>query len=343
MRRKFELGKIKINDSMKPIVISECCDNHFGKIENAIKMIDSSKSAGASIVKFQHHLPDEEMLPVVPRSSNFKEPLYDFLKKYALKLEDHVKLISYCKRKNIEYLCTPFSLRAAEELLKIGVKAFKIGSGEMTDIPTIKKISKFKLPIIISTGMCTVDEIQQTYDEVVKINKNLILMNCTSEYPPKFKDINLGFIPIMKKKFSKAYIGHSDHTSSLVTSIGAVALGAKLIEKHVTLDKSKKGPDGDVSISFKELSTLVKDIDILSKTLGTKKEVYLREKPIRRWAFRSIVSTRDIKKNTTILQSMIWSKRPGTGIPAKEMTKVIGKKAKRNIPSNKLIKWSDIF
>ena len=240
-------------------------------------------------------------------------------------------------------MCTPFSLKAAEELLKIGVKAFKIGSGEMTDIPTIKKISKFKLPIIISTGMCTVDEIQQTYNEVLKINKNLILMNCTSEYPPKYEDINLGFIPIMKKKFSKAYIGHSDHTSSLVTSIGAVALGAKLIEKHVTLDKAKRGPDADVSISFQELTTLVREIETLSKTLGTKKEVYFKEMPIRKWAFRSIVSTRDIKKNTKISQSMIWSKRPGTGIPAKDMTKVIGRKAKKNIPFNKLIKWSDIF
>ena len=99
MKRKFELGKIKIHDSMRPIVISECCDNHFGKIENAIKMVDLSKKAGANIVKFQHHLPDEEMLPTVPKSLNFKEPLYEFLKKYALKLEDHIKLMSYCKKK----------------------------------------------------------------------------------------------------------------------------------------------------------------------------------------------------------------------------------------------------
>jgi len=343
MKTNFKLGNIKIHNSMKPIVISECCDNHFGKIENAIKMVDLSKASGADIVKFQHHLPDEEMLPIVPKSSNFKEPLYEFLKKYALKLEDHAKLISYCKKKKIEYLCTPFSLKAAEELLKIGVKFFKIGSGEMTDIPTLKIISKFNLPMIISTGMCTVDEIKKTYDEIIRINKNLILMNCTSEYPPKYEDINLGFIPIMKQKFTKAHVGHSDHTSSLVTSLGAVALGAKLIEKHVTLDKAKRGPDADVSISFEELSTLVREIDILSKTLGTKKEVYLKEMPIRKWAFRSIVSITDIKKNTKISQSMIWSKRPGTGIPAKDMAKVVGKKAKINIPSNKLIKWSDIF
>ena len=343
MKTNFKLGNIKIHNSMKPIVISECCDNHFGKIENAIKMVDLSKASGADIVKFQHHLPDEEMLPIVPKSSNFKEPLYEFLKKYALKLEDHEKLISYCKKKKIEYLCTPFSLKAAEELLKIGVKFFKIGSGEMTDIPTLKIISKFNLPMIISTGMCTVDEIKKTYDEIIRINKNLILMNCTSEYPPKYEDINLGFIPIMQQKFTKAYVGHSDHTSTLVTSLGAVALGAKLIEKHVTLDKAKRGPDADVSISFEELSTLVREIDILSKTLGAKKEVYLKEMPIRKWAFRSIVSITDIKKNTKISQSMIWSKRPGTGIPAKDMAKVVGKKAKINIPSNKLIKWSDIF
>ena len=342
MKKTLKLGGVRIHDSMKPIVISECCDNHFGRLENAIKMVDLSKSAGASIVKFQHHLPDEEMLPVVPKSSNFKEPLYDFLKKYALKLEDHVKLLSYCKEKKIEYLCTPFSFKAAEELLRIGVRYFKIGSGEMTDIPTLKKIAKFNLPMIVSTGMSTIDEIKETYEAITNINKKLILMNCTSEYPPNYEDINLGFIPIMQKKFPKAYIGHSDHTSGLATSLGAVTVGAKIIEKHVTLDKTKKGPDGDVSISFEELSVLVKEIDCLSRALGSKKKVYSKEKSIRKWAFRSVVSITDIKKNTKITRSMIWSKRPGTGIPAKEMFKIIGRIAKRNILANKLIKWTDV-
>lgn len=339
----MRFGFIKISENSKPVVIAECCDNHFGRLENAIKMVDLSKKAGAEIVKFQHHLPDEEMLQIVPKSKNFKEPLYEFLKKYALKIDDHLKLLNYCKKKRIQYLCTPFSFKAADELNKIGVQAFKIGSGEMTDIPSLKKIAKFNLPMIISTGMCTTSEIRETYLELLKINKNLALMNCTSEYPPVYEDINLKYIERMKEFFPKAIIGHSDHTSGLITSIGAATLGAKIIEKHVTLDQKNSGPDKDVSITFDQLKELVNSIEIIHKSLGYVKKVNSREVEIRKWAFRSVVSILDIEKGQLIKQSMIWSKRPGTGIPSKKMHKVLGRKAKRKIPRNTLIKWSDLI
>ncbi len=339
----MRFGFVKISEKSKPVVIAECCDNHFGKIENAIKMVDLSKKAGAEIVKFQHHIPDEEMLKIVPKSKNFKEPLYEFLKKNALKIDDHIRLFSYCKKKKIQYLCTPFSFKAAEELKKIGIQAFKIGSGEMTDIPSLKKIAKFNLPMIVSTGMSTSDEIRETYIEILKINKKLALMNCTSEYPPVYEDINLKYIEKMKKLFPKAIIGHSDHTSGLTTCIGAATLGAKIIEKHVTLDKKNVGPDKDVSVTFEELKKLVDSIEIIHKSSGSVKKVNSREVEIRKWAFRSVVSIQDIDKDQIIQQSMIWSKRPGTGIPSKRMNEVIGKKAKKRIPRNTLIKWSDLI
>ena len=122
MKKSIRIGKLEISAKSLPLIIAECCDNHFGKIENAIKMVDLSKKAGVDIVKFQHHLPDEEMLSKVPKSSNFKLDLYKFLKKYALKIEDHYKILKYCKKKNIKYLCTPFSWKAAQELNKINVK-----------------------------------------------------------------------------------------------------------------------------------------------------------------------------------------------------------------------------
>ena len=343
MKKSIRIGKLEISAKSLPLIIAECCDNHFGKIENAIKMVDLSKKAGVDIVKFQHHLPDEEMLKSVPKSSNFSIPLYDFLKKYALSLEQHCQIQSYCKKKNIQYLCTPFSLKAALELNQIGVRAFKIGSGEMTDIPSLKEIAKLNLPMIISTGMSTIEEINETYLNVLKINKKLILMNCTSEYPPLYNDINLNFIPKMIDKFSKAWIGHSDHTSGLITSFGAISLGAKIIEKHVTLDKKHNGPDKDVSIDFNQLEQLVKDSKLLFQSLGDKKQVHKKEVQIRRWAFRSIVSICEIKKDQVITKKMIWSKRPGTGIPAKKMSQVLGKKVKRNISVNQLIKWSDLY
>ena len=147
-------------------IITEACDNHLGNINIAIEMIKQAKQAGADCIKFQHHLPDEEMLPNTPMSSNFDEPLYDFLKKYALTLDQHIILKKVCEEEGILYLCTPFSYKAAEELNNIGVKFFKIGSGEMSDIPTLKKISKFNKPIFISTGMSTFDEIIRTYDSL---------------------------------------------------------------------------------------------------------------------------------------------------------------------------------
>jgi sialic acid synthase SpsE len=327
----------------KTIIIAEACDNHFGSLKNAKKMVLNAKKAGADVIKFQHHLADEEMLPIVPKSSNFKMSLYDFLKKYSLKLADHYELQKYCEKIGIKYLCTPFSLKAAQELNKIGVKWFKIGSGEFTDTPFIKKVLKFNKPVIFSTGMSTVKEIDMVYNIVKKQNnKNIAFMNCTSEYPPILKDLNLGFIQELKKKYPKIIIGHSDHTNDIVTSIGAVALGAKIIEKHVNLDNKNYGPDKDVSINFKKLASLVKNIRSLEQSLGKEKKIYQNEKQIRLWATRSIVSLKDIKKGEKITFQNVWSKRPGTGIPSRYMSKIIGKKAKKFIKKNTLLNKTQV-
>tara|TARA_B100002019_G_C21223046_1_gene575825 strand:- start:333 stop:1352 length:1020 start_codon:yes stop_codon:yes gene_type:complete len=332
-----------IFNQKKVIIIAEACDNHFGKLSNAKQMVIKAKKAGADVIKFQHHLPDEEMLRVVPKSSNFKISLYDFLKKYSLKLSDHLKLKNYCKKIGIEYLCTPFSFKAAEELNSIGVKWFKIGSGEFTDTPFIKKILKFSKPVIFSTGMSTVKEIDMIYEIIKKQkNKKIAFMNCTSEYPPILKDLNLGFIQKMNQRYPLIKIGHSDHTNDILSSIAAVSLGAKIIEKHVNLDNKNFGPDKDVSISFKKFTKMVSSIRKLEKSLGSKKRIYQKEKQIRKWATRSIVSLRDIKKDQIIHAKDIWSKRPGTGIPSRHMSKLIGKKAKKFIKKNTLIKKSQI-
>jgi len=327
----------------KVIIIAEACDNHFGSLKNAKQMVYKAKQANADVIKFQHHLPDEEMLKSVPKSSNFKMSLYDFLKKYSLKLSDHLELKKYCKKIGIEYLCTPFSYKAAQELNRIGVKWYKIGSGEFTDTPFIKKILKFRKPVIFSTGMSTIKEIDMIHNIVSKQgNKNIAFMNCTSEYPPIHKDLNLGFIQEMIKKYPNITIGHSDHTNDILSSIGAVTLGAKIIEKHVNLDGKNYGPDRNVSISFKKFSEMVRSIRIIEQSLGKDKKIYKKEKQIRKWATRSIVSLRDINKNEKITAKDIWSKRPGTGIPSRYMDKIIGKKAKKFIKKNTLIKKSQI-
>jgi len=330
-------------ENKKTYIIAEACDNHMGSTHAAIEMCRQAKLAGCDCIKFQHHIPDEEMLREVPMSSNFDIPLYDFLKRYAFTLDQHRKVMEYCNEIGIDYLCTPFSLKAACELNELGVSMFKIGSGEMTDIPTLKKIAEFGKPMIISTGMSTIDEISETYDELVKYDIPFAFTNCVSEYPPQYEDINLGVINLMRHKFPKAVIGHSDHTPDLFTCFAAVAIGAKIIEKHVILSKQTPGPDQSVSIDFMDLYHLVDGIRKIEKAMGSEKKIHEREKEIRNWAFRSIVSIRKIKKGEIINEDMIWSKRPGTGIPSKQMNKVIGRKAICDIEENTLLQWNDLI
>lgn len=332
----------KIGYGEPAYIIAEGCDNHMGDINVAKEMCRMAKLAGADCIKFQHHLPDEEMLPDTPMSSNMDIPLYDFLLKNALSLDDHIELMNYCKEIGIQYLCTPFSLKAAYELNEIGVDAFKIGSGEMTDIPTIKAIAKLGKPMIISTGMSTMSEIERTYEALVEAGTQFAFTNCISEYPPRYEDVNLGVIESMKNIFPRAVIGHSDHTPDLYTCFAAVALGACIIEKHVILNKQTPGPDQSVSIDFNDLYHLVDGVRKIESASGTEKKVHEKENEIREWAFRSIVSLRDIKCGEIITQDMIWSKRPGTGIPSYRMNEVIGKKARKDIPINVQFGWDDI-
>jgi N,N'-diacetyllegionaminate synthase len=326
------------------IIIAEACDNHFGSLSNAFKMVDLAKKSGADIIKFQHHLPDEEMLKNVPKSKNFKISLYNFLKKYALKIEDHYQIKNYCKRKKIKYLCTPFSFKAALEINKLGVDTFKIGSGEFLDLFFIEKMIKLKKDLIFSTGMSNEAEVNFMHKKISKLknkSQNIAFMHCTSEYPPNSNDLNLRHITQMIKKYPKFYIGHSDHTNDIYTSIAAVSLGAKIIEKHVYLDGLNHGPDKDVSISFSKLKNLVSIIRKLEPSLGARKFLHQKEKIIRAWAHRSIVSTTYLPKNKILGLSDITTKRPGTGIPSIMYKKVIGKKLKKNVLKNTLLKKSD--
>jgi N-acetylneuraminate synthase len=314
----------------------------MGDVEVALEMARQAKLARADVVKYQHHLADEEMLPDAPMSDNFVEPLYEFLKKHALSLDDHRRIKAYCEQIGIIYLCTPFSWAAAQQLHTLGVAAYKIGSGEMTDVPSLERIAGLGKPMIISTGMATLEEIERTYDVLRRKGTPLALLNCVSEYPPVYEDINLGVIATLRARFPEAVIGHSDHTPDLYTCFAAVTLGACIIEKHVILDKRTPGPDQSVSIDFQELAQLVDGVRKIEAALGSQKAVHLRERQIRTWAFRSIVSTRAIRAGETLTEEMLWTKRPGTGIPSHLMPRLLGRKAVCDIPGNKLLAWSDI-
>jgi len=339
---EITINNRKIGTGHSVYLIAEGCDNHMGDLSIAKEMALQAKLAGADCIKFQHHLPDEEMLPDVPVSSNFDIPLYEFLKLHALKLEQHIELKQYCDSIGITYLCTPFSYKAAWELNDAGIAyAFKIGSGEMTDIPSLLKIAEFGRPMIISSGMCTLEELDRTYHALKSTGVPLAFTNCLSEYPPVYEDVNLGVIKKMKERYAGTVIGHSDHTPDLYTCFAAVALGAEIIEKHVILNKLTPGPDQTVSIDFRELHELADGIHKIERALGDEKVVCPKEECIRSWAFRSIVSVVDIRAGSTIEPEMIWSKRPGTGIPSYKMNEIIGRKAKRDIKANSLLSYDD--
>ncbi len=329
-------------DGKRVFVIAEACDNHLGDTDVAKEMALQSKLAGADAVKFQHHLPDEEMLPEVPMSENFEKPLYDFLKENALKLDQHAEIKEYCDRIGIQYLCTPFSLKAACEINDLGVDMFKIGSGEMTDLPTLVRIAEFGKPMIVSTGMADFEEIDRTYDALVEKETPLVLMNCISEYPPDYGDMNLGVITTMRERYCQAVIGHSDHTPDLYTTFAAIALGAKVIEKHVILDKRQPGPDQSVSIDMRDLAQMVDGVRKIEAALGNEKKIHTKENQIRKWAFRSLITTCEVKAGQVFTRNMIWSKRPGTGIPSHRMEEIVGRRSARDISANVLISWKDV-
>lgn len=342
MPKVIHIAGRAIGPSERCFVIAEACDNHLGSIEVAKEMVRQAKACGVDAIKFQHHLPNEEMLrDGVPMSANFDIPLYEFLERYALKLGEHYELFRYCKDLGIIYLCTPFSRKAACEINEMGVQAFKIGSGELTDLPTLKVIAGFSKPMILSTGMAEWSEIDETVQTLRPINPEIVLMNCVSEYPANHADVNLNVIGELERRYD-VIVGHSDHTPDIYTSVAAVAVGAKLIEKHFILDGCQPGPDRSVSIEPFELCELVKGVRRVEQALGSNKKIHDLEKPIRSWAHRSVVSIRPISKGSKIEADMVWTKRPGTGIAAKHLEEIISRTAVCDIPADHLIRWEEL-
>lgn len=319
-------------------VIAEACDNHMGSFDMAIALIDAAKSAGADAIKFQHHLPSEEMLRDAPMSENFSEPLFEFLERNALTLEQHERLAHYCSDKRITYLCTPFSLKAAEEVKNL-VPFFKIGSGEFQDHWFIDGLSRIGKPTLFSSGMCSWEELQTNIGYLNTTGLEFAVLNCLSEYPPRYEDMNLRLIEKMVTEFPKIVIGHSDHSPDVHTSIVAAALGARIIEKHLTISPFVSGPDKSVSITPDTFSSLVDGLRYIRTTMGCSKEIHEKEIAVRRWAYRSVTTTRELSANHVITEDDLCTKRPGTGIPSNNYKGVIGKKTRVGIKANEFIVW----
>jgi N-acetylneuraminate synthase len=322
-------------------VIAEACVNHNGDFETALRLVDEAHAAGADAVKFQLHYAEHEMLPELPGSSNFDKPLVEILRDTHLTEEQHALLRDRCNEVGIHYLCTAYCREAADVLADLGMVAFKTGSGETLNFPLLRSIARHGRPMIVSTGMTTLEEVDRTVEVMRETGVPFAITHCTSEYPPVYEDINLDLIPFYRERYG-IVVGHSDHTPDITTAVAAVALGAQIVEKHFTLDRNQEGPDHKVSIEPHELAELVREIRIVERALGTRKTVFAREQEIRTWAHHSIVTLVPVAAGEAFTEANTWVKRPGTGIPAAELDTVLGRLASHDVPANALLAWDDV-
>ena len=341
MLNSVDLGSLKISSKSKPIVIAEIGPNHNGSLSEAKKLIDLAKKAGCGAVKFQYHLAEHELSSnssIIPWTGHNR---YEFIKKVQeFKLSDHKKLRDYTKSKNLAFISSPFSLKAAENLQTMGVDAYKIASGEISNKKLLEFLCKNKKTILISTGMSSLKEIDQSI-RFVRNFTDKVIMQCTSLYPTPPKKVNLSLLEYFSKKY-KLHVGLSDHTITSVSCIGAVAFCAKILEKHFTRNKLQDGPDHFISLNFNEMSKLVKDIRELETCLGKQEKVICEEiKKVRKTFYNSLVTQNLIPKGTKISKNDVIEKKPGNGINPFDISKVIGRRSNKLLKKNHLLKWSD--
>lgn len=358
MAEEVQIGKIVFGPDKPCAVIAEACDNHHGSLAEAKALAYAAKESGADIVKFQLHLPEEEMLKKEIEETSGKMfskwgSLWGFIEQNLLSPDAHHELMRYCEEIGIQYLCTPFSLKAAQLLDAMGACAFKIGSGETEDLPMLEEIAKMQKPIILSTGMTELDELDAAAALIRAHNTPFLLAHCISDYSPKRpEELHLGCISMLTRRYG-VVTGLSDHTppEGIIGAGGrkiseesiiwtALSQGAKFIEKHFTLDRQNSS-DADSRFSHepKTLRNLVAYAKDCESALNNERKVFDNERPVWIWAKRSLVSARDIPAGAIITRDMLASKRPGTGIRSKFFTDVIGKKAVKNIPKNIQISW----
>ncbi len=344
MIEPIQIGAQRVGPGNRPFIIAEAAINHQGELEVARRMVHVAHALGADAIKFQIHVLENEMLREAPQSDNFEEPLYDTLDATNLTIDEHIELKRLCETLGIQYICTPFSRDGADMLEEIDVDVYKVGSGELTNLPLQEHIALKGKPVIISTGMCTIEEITETVELVNGIGTSFMITHCISAYPAPYEITNLNLIPKYAELF-QVPIGLSDHSRGIYTSLGAVALGASLIEKHFTLDKLQKGPDHASSLEPFELSELVKGAEAVYLALGDEKRIFPEEEQIFAWARESVVTEMLIPKGTSITEEMVWVKRPSPDpgvVPAKDLRLVIGRVAAVDIPENVQLKWEHL-
>lgn len=327
-------------------IIAEAGVNHNGSLRIAKKMVDIAVKAGADAVKFQTFKAELLVSKTAPKAayqentSGRKESQFDMLKRLELDVDTHKKLMAYCKKNDILFLSTPFDKESVKSLVRLGLSIFKIPSGEITNLPYLRCIGKLGKKVILSTGMAYLKEVREAVRALVKAGTRkeaITILHCNTEYPTPHEDVNLRAMVRMGRELGVA-VGYSDHTLGIEVPAAAVALGATVIEKHFTLDRSMKGPDHAASLEPSELEAMVRVIRNIEKALGSdvKEPTHSESKNIE--AIRkSIHASKYIKMGELFVGSNITAKRPGTGISPMEWDSIVGTSAKRDYEKDEII------
>ncbi|WP_394186943.1 N-acetylneuraminate synthase [Metabacillus halosaccharovorans] len=343
----FKIGDKTITKHTPTYIIAEIGVNHNGSMELAKKTIDAATAAGADAVKFQT-FKTEKLVSKKAKQAEYQikntgrvESQFEMLKKLELTENDFRELKQYCEKKGIEFLSTPFDEESAVLLKELGVHAYKIGSGDLTNIPFLSFLNTLNIPIILSTGMATISEIEEAVDALS--DTDVSILHCTSVYPAPYNEVNLLAIQTIDRAFGKV-VGYSDHTLGSAISLGAVMLGAKIIEKHFTLDQNLPGPDHKASLNPEELTEFITSVRNLESSLGDGiKKCTPSEESTKEVARKSIVTTVPLYEGEVITEEKIAVKRPGTGIAPKHYSILLGKKVKRAVDQDEALTWDDLL
>lgn len=332
----------------KTLIIAEAGVNHNGSIELAKKLVEKAKEAGVDYIKFQTFKASKLVTKAAKQAEYQKKNIgkegdsqYQMLKKLELSPEEHQILIDYCKELGVKFFSTAFDFDSIDYLHSLNLGLWKIPSGEVTNYPFLKRIAAFNEPTILSTGMCDMVDVRAAVDALYKnglSKENLIVLHCNTEYPTPFEDVNLKAMNALRKEFG-VEVGYSDHTKGIEVPIAAVALGASVIEKHFTLDRTLPGPDHKASLEPDELKAMVSAIRNIEKAVsgdGTKHVSESEQKNIA-IARKSIVAACDINVGESFTEENLTVKRPGSGISPMRWEEVLGQKAKRDFNEDELI------
>lgn len=335
-------------ENKKCFIIAEAGVNHNGNIDIAKKLVDKAVDAGVDAIKFQSFKAENLVTKSAKKAEYQKETTgdgnqFEMLKKLELSYEEHIILKKYCEEKGIMFISTPFDFESADLLEKIDVPLYKISSGDLTNTPLLKYIAKFNKPMIVSTGMANLGEVEIVVNAIKECgNYKITLLHCTSNYPTAYEDVNLNAMITLENAF-KLPVGYSDHTIGIEIPIAAVAMGAKVIEKHFTLDKNMEGPDHRASLEPNELKEMVNSIRNIEKAFGNGIKICNKnEKNTKTIARKSIVAAKDIKIGEEISFKNITFKRPENGLSPIYTEKIIGKKAIIFIKKDETITFENV-